>query len=587
MSRPPISLSPVTISVIQGTVTNHEEQDVVEAIYQAQYRDREVAPCVEYVRDGVTPEEKSVEQITRKYGRYLELVDDHLFFIQPPRGQRRLVVPAQFRSTLLHMFHDQAFEGGHRQLKTTFEKLSSRFWWPGMYEDTTSWVRTCQTCQAFKRRAAELQHGGERSIPTEPWQHLFIDTISLPSSKGGHQYAYVCIDAATRYAEVTAVKVANAQTMAAWLFKEVICRHGCPVSITSDRGPEYVNAVVSALYELLKVKHNIITAYRPQSNGLVERLNGTLKMSIRKCAEVDNVRNWHEWLPFIMFAYNNTVHSSTHYTPFFLMHGREARLPVDIHLSIDGDLIPTPVETYVRRLQMTLQDARTAAYDMQEDRRINKTWPLPATPRMVVSTPRYTVGQRVYVYTDHGRTGMHKLFNRTRTGPFTIVKVLSENFYVLDIEGQEDTVHFTRLAPYFHEQQLPSLAKPITRTDTRTATPAVPAFAPTHAEDTQPGVEQSALPPYLNPDVASMRSPPLSAHGERKGDESDSELEVEQIVGKEVLRRRSRTQPADTYFRVIWRGYTSEEDTWEPVENLENCKELIGQYERGIRESPL
>ena len=73
------------------------------------------------------------------------------------------------------------------------------------------------------------------------------------------------------------------------------------------------------------------TAYKPSTNGCVERLHGTIHSMIGKVVD-DNQKNWDEVIPYVMAAYRASVHDSTGYTPNFLTYGREVRAPIDVVL---------------------------------------------------------------------------------------------------------------------------------------------------------------------------------------------------------------------------------------------------------------
>ena len=98
-------------------------------------------------------------------------------------------------------------------------------------------------------------------------------------------------------------------------------RYGCTKIIISDQGREFVNKLNKCLFEKFKTDHRISTAYHPQTNGLVERYNQTLQLSLVKL--VNNQQNdWDEYLDGLLFAYRTSVQKSTKITPFELMYGR-------------------------------------------------------------------------------------------------------------------------------------------------------------------------------------------------------------------------------------------------------------------------
>ncbi|MEW8545935.1 MAG: hypothetical protein AB2693_20630, partial [Candidatus Thiodiazotropha sp.] len=108
-----------------------------------------------------------------------------------------------------------------------------------------------------------------------------------------------------------------------------ICRFGCPEQIHSDMGREFESSLFKEVCRLLGIKKTRTCPYRPESDGLVERFNRTLKKMLSIfCAE--NKRDWDDYLPYLMFAYRSSVHSSTRHTPNYLMYGQEVNCPIDL-----------------------------------------------------------------------------------------------------------------------------------------------------------------------------------------------------------------------------------------------------------------
>ena len=115
--------------------------------------------------------------------------------------------------------------------------------------------------------------------------------------------------------------------MAKFLYEDIICRHGCPKIILSDRGTHFTAKVIQSLTDKFRIKHQLSTPYHPQTNGAVERFNRTLAETLAKISEKDN--QWDIHLPAALFAYHTNKQNTTKFTPFRLLYGREATLPVD------------------------------------------------------------------------------------------------------------------------------------------------------------------------------------------------------------------------------------------------------------------
>ena len=109
---------------------------------------------------------------------------------------------------------------------------------------------------------------------------------------------------------------------------------GLPSVITTDQGREFNNQLNNNLTKQFGIKHRLTTPYHPQANGLDERFNQTLVNAVAKLTQ-DHRDTWDEKIGEVVFAYNTAVHESTKHTPFEVMFGRMAKLPIDFNLSED------------------------------------------------------------------------------------------------------------------------------------------------------------------------------------------------------------------------------------------------------------
>ena len=123
-----------------------------------------------------------------------------------------------------------------------------------------------------------------------------------------------------------------------------ICRHSVPEQLLSDR---VLSDLIQGMCDELGVKKMNTSGYHPQTDGLVEKFNSTLIAMISKCCEVA-MHNWDQYLPHLLFAYRSSVQESTRESPFFLLYGRDPRLPTE-------SILTQPVSPYtldIRALSM-------------------------------------------------------------------------------------------------------------------------------------------------------------------------------------------------------------------------------------------
>ncbi|GJS37838.1 putative reverse transcriptase domain-containing protein [Tanacetum coccineum] len=109
--------------------------------------------------------------------------------------------------------------------------------------------------------------------------------------------------------------------------KEIVARHGIPVSIISDRDSHFTSRVWQSLHEALGTQLNLSTAYHPQTDGQSERTIQTLEDMLRACV-IDFGNGWDRHLPLVEFSYNNSYHTSIKAAPFEALYGRKCRSPV-------------------------------------------------------------------------------------------------------------------------------------------------------------------------------------------------------------------------------------------------------------------
>jgi len=240
-------------------------------------------------------------------------------------GKELRVIKQNEMESILFMCHDHP-TGGHFGVDATYNKIKERFYWAGMKTDIKNYIKKCDACQ---RRG---QKGGETFLHpikvTGPFERIGIDFVGpLTRTRKRNKYILVITDYLTKWPEAKAMREATAKNVVQFLYEGIICRHGCPKIILSDRGTHFKNELVEQLCDKFKINHKLSSPYHPQTNGLVERFNRTLCESLAKVIEREN--QWDEYIESVLFAYRTTKHSTIGQTPFYMMYGREAVLPID------------------------------------------------------------------------------------------------------------------------------------------------------------------------------------------------------------------------------------------------------------------
>jgi len=126
----------------------------------------------------------------------------------------------------------------------------------------------------------------------------------------------------TKWAEAIPLRNHTVPTVARTLMVNVFSRFGVPLRLLSDRGSEFESALFSKLCKWMCINNIRTTAYRPSTNGMVERYHRTLNSILGKIIREDQ-RNWCEKVPIAAAAYRASVHEATGYSPNRLMLNRE------------------------------------------------------------------------------------------------------------------------------------------------------------------------------------------------------------------------------------------------------------------------
>ncbi|GJW89366.1 putative reverse transcriptase domain-containing protein, partial [Tanacetum coccineum] len=166
-------------------------------------------------------------------------------------------------------------------------------------------------------------------IPEWKWDNITMDFVTkLPKTSQGYDTIWVIVDRLTKSAIFTPMRETDPlDKLARMYLKEVVTRHGIPVSIICDRDPRFASNFWRSLQNALGTNLDMSTAYHPQTDGQSERTIQTLEDMLRACA-IDFGKGWVNHLPLVEFSYNNSYHASIKAAPFEALYGRKCRSPV-------------------------------------------------------------------------------------------------------------------------------------------------------------------------------------------------------------------------------------------------------------------
>ena len=240
----------------------------------------------------------------------------------------QLVLPQACRVTVMKLAHNIPM-AGHLGKTKTVSRILQRFYWPSLHCDVAKFCRGCGECQKSPNRRAPKAPLIPLPIMPTPFDRIVMDIVGLlPRSRSGNRFILVLCDYGTRYPEAVPLKNIDAEHVAEELVK-VFSRVGIPSEILTDQGTNFMSTLLSEVYRLLSVKAIRTSPYHPQTDGLVERFNQTLKAMLRKVAD-DEGKDWDRLLPYVLFAYREVPQASTGFSPFELLYGQSVRGPLDV-----------------------------------------------------------------------------------------------------------------------------------------------------------------------------------------------------------------------------------------------------------------
>jgi hypothetical protein len=246
--------------------------------------------------------------------------------------KERLVVP--YREALKKKILDEAHASRysiHPGSTKMYHDLRQQFWWTRMKREAARYVSECDTCR--KVNADYMKPGGllqPLSISGWKWEDISMDFIvGLPMMARKFDSIWVIVDRLSKSTHFIPIHTNyNVQKYARIYIDHVLCLHGVPKTIISDRGSQFVARFWEQLHASLGTHLIHSSAYHPQTDGQTERVNQILEDMLRACV-LEHPRSWDQNLPWAEFSYNNSYQESIKMAPFEVLYGRRCRTPLN------------------------------------------------------------------------------------------------------------------------------------------------------------------------------------------------------------------------------------------------------------------
>ncbi|GJS54772.1 putative reverse transcriptase domain-containing protein [Tanacetum coccineum] len=264
-----------------------------------------------------------------------------------------------------------------------------------------------------------------------------MDFVSgLPRTTCGYDTIWVIVDRLTKSAHFLHMKKTDSMEKLMRLYlKEIVCRHGVPVSIISDRDSHFMSNFWRSLQKALGINLDMSTAYRPQTDGQSERTIQSLEDMLRACV-IDFGNSWDHYLPLVEFSYNNSYHTSIKVAPYEALYERKCRSPICWSEVGDNQLTgPELIHDTTEKI-VQIKNGFLIACSRQKSYMDRRLKPL-----------EFEVGDMVLLkvspWKGTVRIGKRRKLSPRYIGPFKIVARVGPVAYTLELPKELKGIHIT------------------------------------------------------------------------------------------------------------------------------------------------
>ena len=288
-----------------------------------------MTPVYNFLEHGTLPDDQKQAAIVRRRACTYVILDGKLY----RRGFSIPLLKCVDEDTadyILREVHEgiNAQHLGGRSLAR--KALRAGYYWPTMQQDAKDHVKKCDKCQ--RHGDMHLAPPQELKSLSSPWPFAWwgMDLLG-PFTKGLYQnrYLIVAVDYFTKWVEAEPLSDITSLRVLRFFKRNVLARFGIPQVVVTDNGTQFTDKDFQAFLVALGTKQHFTSVEHPQTNGQAEAANRVILRGLRRRLD-QNKKKWVEELDNVLWAYRTTPHSTTGETPFRMVYGTEAVIPVEI-----------------------------------------------------------------------------------------------------------------------------------------------------------------------------------------------------------------------------------------------------------------
>ena len=385
--------------------------------------------------------------------------EDGILYRQGPKEYPRVVIPATLVLTVLENYHELPFTA-HQGVSRTVGFISQKYWWETLRDDVSAFIKQCELCAKRKTGKRVIAPLGDALVAREFLDVVSLDIVGpLPVTERGNKYLLTFIDHFTRYCEAIPIARQDTETIARVFVTKIITQLGVPKKLLTDRGANFTSALIKETCKLLKIKKLQTSSYHPQANGVCERMHKLLIDMLSHFVRKD-ARNWDEYVPYAIMAYRAMPHCSTKYSPYYLVFGRDMRLPIedDWKPRVKGrNSGENEYEVHVNLLAERLHEANKVA--MRQSKLSHDT--AKKYYDRHTKPEQFCKGDLVYVHDPAYKRSKARKFSYQYKGPCEIEQKISPLIYrVRMADGNSAIIHINRLKRAYSQVENKSAVPP-------------------------------------------------------------------------------------------------------------------------------